>query len=153
MKKLILLIALSVLFYSAPGYTAGSGADTKEEMAKKLGEKEPAAPVTVTVTEREVAAAYSNWEDWSERMHGLLYCQPPIAESLLNLVDKEYEDAKERWKQLKAQLEAQEDAQQAQKGKVSTREVGTQTQPEEQEAQKAAAVPAAPPREADPEAP
>ena len=41
-KKLTLLIALSALSYSAPGYTAGSEADTKEEMGAAFGAEEGA---------------------------------------------------------------------------------------------------------------
>ena len=52
MKKLILLGALSVLFYSAPGYAAGSEADADKEIKKELGGK-----VAAEKDEREERAA------------------------------------------------------------------------------------------------
>ena len=87
MKKFILLIALSVLLYSAPGYAAGNE-DPEEEMQKAgidkaFGRKAPAEapdPVEETAEEEEAAAVVT----------------PAEAAAA---ADEEYEQAKKKFEQ------------------------------------------------------
>ena len=78
MKKLTLLIALSVLLYSAPGNAAGNE-DPEEELQKALSGKEPAA----------AAALHKDGEAQTDEM------TPAAAEELAPLFEKRREAVSE----------------------------------------------------------
>ena len=109
MKKITLLIALSVLLYSAPGNAMPGGeadeaAKKAPEWAKMAAAESAAWQAAAPVTAQQVAQAKKDYKQSDGQMMSVYFDQPHAACTLDSLVEK-CDATWKKWKQLEAQLE------------------------------------------------